>query len=211
MTSIAVRRGCRWLAAALGLLAIQVLAADPASALPTPPGIRAAASHPEVATSPTVTIASAANAPSVDVTVAGPAPATATEPIKDPPSTERRVPGVVMVSMVASAAAFLAFSSRGVRTPQSHAPTTIVLASSAASAPAIVRGPGPHQIVHTPTAALREALRHRATTIVVEQGVPDASALVVAVAHHDRASGRRTRVVRMSDTGDIIDLSPHGH
>jgi hypothetical protein len=91
--------------------------------------------------------------------------------------------------------------------PAPPAEITVVLSARDPAGPEQHAGTDLRQVVRTPADALREVVRHRATTLVIEAGTDDPWPLVHAVAHHDRASGGHTRIVQVSATGTLIDLT----
>ena len=80
----------------------------------------------------------------------------------------------------------------------------VVVLVSASSPPREKRSS--EHVVHSSTEALREVIRLRATTMIVEDGAPDATALTRALANHDQAAGATTRVLTIR-RGEVIDLT----
>lgn len=89
-------------------------------------------------------------------------------------------------------------------------PTVIVLevpgTTWPASAAAMALSEGARTVVRDPADALRVVVREPAATLVLAPGTPPDDALVRAVARHDLASGRRTRVVTFRADGAVVDL-----
>lgn len=92
----------------------------------------------------------------------------------------------------------------GTPRPQTVAQAPVVVLVSASSPPREKRSS--EHVVHSSTEALREVIRLRATTMIVEDGAPDATALTRALANHDQAAGATTRVLTIR-RGEVIDLT----